>query len=105
MFGTVHLLRLCVVTICYNSDVSCDPDSCLNVATFVEDLVAVSTLCCILLTNVLNHRFNLGRARQMVIRYILYVRIFFDYLLEGWQIMKQQYFLNGYFGGGERGKI
>ena len=50
MFETVHLLRFYVVMICYNSDVSCDPDSCLNVATFVEDLVALTTLCCILLT-------------------------------------------------------
>ena len=50
MLETFLLLRLCVVVICYNSSVSGDPDSCLNVATFGGDLLAVSTLCCILLT-------------------------------------------------------
>jgi hypothetical protein len=52
-------------------------------------------------TNILNHRFNLGRARQMVFQYILCLRIyiFFDYSVEGG---KTKYFLNGY--GGETGK-
>jgi len=46
----------------------------------------------------------LGRARQIAFQDILYLGMFFSCLVDGRQIMKKKYFLNGYLGGGETGK-